>query len=690
MIETATYHKTYRTSCGCDKKTIVEIDIITSDKSTQHNGVAVTVHPNVCPCLPLDSPFRKSSIACNGGMQMPINNTETIEFRCTDKTDHSHSLVTKVIKLDPNPSLDLSSLERVQTLPKTIRFLKSILSTPNLLPDNPEGLAPYGEARKFTITLNREGCIEKIESGQMDPFIQVPIPRTDPTFQECPTTEFTISFRRGKGATERKKGQTLAIFQADQKWQGKRTLSNRITLHVKQEERRDAVSVWRRSKKVDKLAESPIVVHPIDDLDEFVCTVEMDEVEMDEEDERLLDDLSSLPPPPPPSDAVQSSTGMYSLGADFQPDAINIPTASSIQVSGSEKDEKEREIERLKDEIKQLKDKLIDESEIVAATEDADTGASTGTGTGTGTGAGTGTGTSTGTGAKESTADIMARIEKLYGSKGQANSQPPKLPPFDASAMGLKTWIDALAEVFSAYPNLDRRIAVSQVILALKEPLLSTFLMIIEADTDKQKGILELLKDFADNAFVENNRLNTSLFSQRSQLSNESVEEFHNSLTTLARNAFSSQLNNDQIKSRIMERFLSGLREPIGSKVRTQLPKTLKDALMLSTVIESEFNKTRQVYAIQPVKSREMNRTRYVAKAPSNRATTERRFRKKSPNRTTVHDVTPSTETRKCFFCNTPGHIARDCRKKAEKKAQSAQKATQSLNYKPGPRYPPK
>ena len=68
----------------------------------------------------------------------------------------------------------------------------------------------------------------------------------------------------------------------------------------------------------------------------------------------------------------------------------------------------------------------------------------------------------------------------------------PKLPTFDSAAMSIKTWVDALIEVFNAYPNLSRGIAVSQVILALREPMLSSFLMVVETDRTKQKTIVEI------------------------------------------------------------------------------------------------------------------------------------------------------------------------------------------------------
>ena len=130
--------------------------------------------------------------------------------------------------------------------------------------------------------------------------------------------------------------------------------------------------------------------------------------------------------------------------------------------------------------------------------------------------------------------------------------------------MPIKTYVDALQEVFRAYPSLERGVAVSQVILSLPEPYLSSFLLVNDLDRDKAKDIGALLKEFGEATFVENETLASSLFSKRNQLPQEDANEYGNVLFTLARNAFSKTFDNEQLKRRVLERFIFGLREPVG------------------------------------------------------------------------------------------------------------------------------
>ena len=140
---------------------------------------------------------------------------------------------------------------------------------------------------------------------------------------------------------------------------------------------------------------------------------------------------------------------------------------------------------------------------------------------------------------------------------------------------------------------------------------------------------------------------------------------------TLARNAFSKTLNTEQLKARVLEKFVSGLNHPVGSRVRCSLPKRLEEAIMIATVIEAEMRKT-GVHSNeqQQVKVRETGKPRYQGKLPINRAINEKRFQngrypnQRTQNRT-IHAVgSPGTREIRCFKCFKNGHIARECPQK--------------------------
>ena len=279
---------------------------------------------------------------------------------------------------------------------------------------------------------------------------------------------------------------------------------------------------------------------------------------------------------------------------------------------------------------------------------------------------------------KETMEEVLERMKQNGARLFKDNSNTtPKLPSFDASAMSIKTWVDALIEVFSAYPNLSRGVAVSQVILSLREPLLSSFLMTVDADTNKQKNIQQLLTEFVDRTYVENSTVNAQMFARRSQLPDEPSESYGSALLTLGRNAFTKTLDNEQIMRRVFERFVSGLREPVGSRVRMQLPENYKQALQIASVVENKFNKGR-VNTIENIRNRDINRPRYPGKVASNRTMPERRDRynkrrERSPmtKSQTVHGIEEqkkegnTKDLRKCFKCGLVGHIARFCLKKS-------------------------
>ena len=127
------------------------------------------------------------------------------------------------------------------------------------------------------------------------------------------------------------------------------------------------------------------------------------------------------------------------------------------------------------------------------------------------------------------------------------------------------------------------------------------------------------------------------------------------------------RLTNEQLKRRVLERFIFGLREPVGSRVRIQLPKSYNEALMLATVIESEFSRTR-IHAVEQLKSREMARPRFQGRVPTVRNINEKKFypgRRPHNRQPNVHNVDTS-EQRRCYRCQKIGHLARACSQKPE------------------------
>ena len=166
---------------------------------------------------------------------------------------------------------------------------------------------------------------------------------------------------------------------------------------------------------------------------------------------------------------------------------------------------------------------------------------------------------------------------------------------------------------------------------------------------------------------IENESLSSSLFSKRSQAPNEDANAYGNALLTMARDAFGKTLTNEQLKRRVLERFIFGLREPVGSRVRIQLPKSYNEALMLATVIESEFSRTR-IHAVDQLKNREMARPRFQGRVPTVRNINEKKFypgRRPHNRQPNVHNVDTS-EQRRCYQCQKIGHLARACSQKPE------------------------
>ena len=648
----------FTTTCLCKKVTVISVEYLTAKYVNQHHGYILSIYPLVCRHFPKEDPIRSDEFACCHGKPetaiLTSQNSRLI-FNCNqpDDPDHDHYTTTKILKLDHNPSWDASDIKRIHSLREIQEKIHSITSSPNRIRHR----MPYHESRQYQLTLNREGVIEEISTGGFSEFRQFPDSRTNPDYFICPSTQISLSLTHEKDFDNwTDPNKTAVSFEAQTTWctpKQKQAVTNHITLRSPNAGRAHSYATWRRYRPTIPrnyttiIKASPIPVHPVFDNQDVDFLV----------DEFVLNE-SELP-----STFLSGSDG-GSMGDVHTISEKDSTSATRPKVSSSE----EEKIAELEKEVRNLKEKLRrqEENTIIAVVDNANAES-------TSNAAGSSS-TSATTEKTETASQVLDRL-CTKGQRLREDNHPPKLPLFDATAMSLKTWVDALLEIFGAYPNLPRGVAVSQVILALREPLLSSFLMAVDADKDKTKTIQALLKEFADASYVENTAVNAQMFARRSQLPDEPAEQYGNALLTLARNAFSKTHSNENLLARVFHRFTAGLREPVGSRVRMQLPKDYKQAVQLANVIEDEYAKGR-VNAIEQVKVRDLTRPRYQGRVPANRAMSEKRIHRK-PNskyqntRTphTVHGIEnreaprqpDGTDTRRCFKCQRIGHIARHC-----------------------------
>ena len=196
-----------------------------------------------------------------------------------------------------------------------------------------------------------------------------------------------------------------------------------------------------------------------------------------------------------------------------------------------------------------------------------------------------------------------------------------------------------------------------------------------ELDTAQSKTIFELLDEFSKAAFIEDATLNSTVFFSRNQLPNETCREFSNNLWALARSAFGNTLENAQLKQRVKERFLTGLRAPIGARVRTQLPSTFEEAVRLAVAQEAELGYS-NVNIVKPMSYKEIRTPRFQGRLPTPRnMSTVKNYVK--PATVCATEANPN-QARICYRCQKVGHIAKFCPTK--------QKTDQSKN---GPRSGP-
>ena len=165
---------------------------------------------------------------------------------------------------------------------------------------------------------------------------------------------------------------------------------------------------------------------------------------------------------------------------------------------------------------------------------------------------------------------------------------------------------------------------------------MSNWLIVVEDDAAKAKDIKTLLSEFVEVAFIEDSSLSSNIFYNRRQHADEDARSFGNNLFSLARTAFGS-LDPVQLKLRVKEKFLRGLQEPVGRRVRQLLPATYEDAVRFATAAESELEDS-NVMEITDV-----NEQDYFNMMENGKR-----------------------DNRVCFKCREVGHIARFCENDTE------------------------
>ena len=94
----------------------------------------------------------------------------------------------------------------------------------------------------------------------------------------------------------------------------------------------------------------------------------------------------------------------------------------------------------------------------------------------------------------------------------------------------------------------------------------------------------------------------------------------------------------------LVHQYIAGLREPIGSRVRMQLPVDYRQAVQLAMVIEDEYSRN-DVNVIHESTSLQTQQTLHDIEVETESYTTSKH------------------ETRRCFQCQEVGHIQRNCTK---------------------------
>ena len=177
---------------------------------------------------------------------------------------------------------------------------------------------------------------------------------------------------------------------------------------------------------------------------------------------------------------------------------------------------------------------------------------------------------------------------------------------------------------------------ISNVTLSLSDPYLSNWLIVVQNDAAKAKDIKTLHSEFVEVAFIEDSSLSSNIFYNRRQHADEDARSFGKNLFSLARTAFGS-LDPVQLKLRVKEKFLRGLQEPVGRRVRQLLPATYEDAVRFATAAESELEDS------NVMEITDANDQDYFSMMENGKR-----------------------DNRICFKCRKVGHIARFCENDTE------------------------
>ena len=682
-VDSATYHTRFTTDCKCDKYHEIGLQYLISEDKNKHTGYILTCLPMVCKHFPSTDEFRKDMYRCAHGTfeyKIQVSEGNYLNFDCSDNSKeensrgHLHWATTRIIKLAENDSWDSTIFDREHNLHDFDNLTHKITSSPNVL----ENKAPYDDRIRFTLKVNLNGSVREIRNGKgvviYDQNIdwkaivgEVPHMTLNNTYTFGLIMEpRTINFE-----TYTPPRYDLKIYSSwlvkkydsvTKLWPVRGGLINDIFVrHLPSEKN----VTWERWYEIvdEKLIPKPLTVPQTNSHMENEKDAETDghesviaHIQAGEKEEifemeiECLEDETDLPTldfeeverllshPDPPStlpDVLHAVGDAAATGPDAN--AAHGNGNGNGPAASSEVNRLKEENARLKREKTQFEDRISSlEAEIPRNRHRR----------------------STGNNQAESNAELL---KKLASMETQRTASPPRLSYFDPTRMSLKTYVDSLQITVKAYPGVPKDIWVSKITLALSDPYLSSWLIIIQNDANKTKSVKEMLDEFLQATFIEDSSLSSSIFFNRRQRPEEDARTFGNALFTLARSAFDN-LAPDELKIRVKEKFLRSLREPVGSKVRQLLPSSYEDAVKYATAAEGELD-TARVMDITPVGRREMGKPRYTGKMPSSRNYGNKRFgedKNKGPKQYENKNK-DTKETRRCFKCGRVGHIARNC-----------------------------
>ncbi|KAJ8315881.1 hypothetical protein KUTeg_006557 [Tegillarca granosa] len=178
-------------------------------------------------------------------------------------------------------------------------------------------------------------------------------------------------------------------------------------------------------------------------------------------------------------------------------------------------------------------------------------------------------------------------------------------------------------------------------------------------------------------------------FQQASQNADESLEDWSDRVMSLALTAF-RELPDSYRKQEAISKFCQGcFDKEAGKHACFERPKNIQAALnaikhfqYISQAVDSKKSRrSKDEYTVNAVSfATEAKVEAMIAKAIDNLANRLQRMDKdKPPKAVTQNDMPPTVATGKCYFCQLPGHMKRDCRQykkwRAKKDAETAAKS---------------